>query len=455
MKHLTIVTLNIFLLSLAFVTGSFGGDTHLTVYTSDLMLVREVTTLKMLKGEKTYSFTDIPSSIDPSSVQIAPVKSISSFSVLEQRFEKGIFDVSGLLPLYEDRDVRVFLDDGSSVEGRITAITGRSFILSSGDGRVHTFNVNKMMHIEYPPLPEDTVLKPTLFFLIGSKASRDVDCELTYLTGNVGWNMEYTAEISEDESSLNFSGMVSIHNNCGYSFKNAKLKLVAGDIHRIKKGIPIQRARMAKEALFRADAAGEQFEERGLMEYHLYELKRTADIKDGEVKQIIYLPGKVLKSRKIFEYRSTHDPRAVKLKLAFMNSRKDGLGIPVPAGRVRLFKNDSDGISQFIGEDKIAHTPKDIEIRLTVGSAFDLTGERKVLDQRRISRYITEEDIEITLKNRKDDDVEIVVVEDIYGFSEIVQSRPKYEKKDARTVEFHVRVTAGGEEKVTYRIRRK
>jgi len=455
MKHLTIITVSCILFSIGIVNGSFAGDTHLTVYTSDLMFVREVKTLPMTKGEKTYSFTDVPSSIDPSSVHIAPVKGTASFNVLEQQFEKGISDVSRLLSLYEDSEVRVFLDDGSSVEGRIASITGRSFVLFSRDNRVHSFNANKMMHIEYPPLPENTVLKPTLFFLIDSKVSREVDCELTYLTGGISWSMDYTAEISEDESSMNFSGMVSIINNCGSSFKNAKLKLVAGDIHLIKKGIPIQRARMAKEALFRADAAGEQFEERGLMEYHLYELKRTADIKDGEVKQIIYLPGKVLKSRKIFEYQGTRDPKAVKLKIAFMNSRKDGLGIPVPAGRVRMFKKDSDGTSLFIGEDKIAHTPKDIEVRLTVGSAFDLTGERKVLEQRRISQYITEEDIEITLKNRKDDDVEIVVLEDIYGFSEIVQSRPKYEKKEARTVEFRVRVPAGREEKVTYRIRRK
>ena len=439
-------------LALISAVSSHARDTYLTVYNKDLALVREVETLTLKKGVGTYSFTDVAAQIDPTSVRIRARGEPDLFRVLEQNYEYDLVSSDRIYTRYLDEEIRVFLgflEGGELLEGRLVSTSGRDIIIKAPDGRVNIISRQKIQRTEFPKLPEGLITRPTLFWLLESEKTGKVESEISYLTGGLGWHAEYVAEISEDESHLGLSAWISVENNSGTSFKNTKLKLVAGDVHRVRREF----ARMRPGKLIGVGRDEAPVEERVLFEYHLYDVSRRTDLANNQVKQILMIPPRDVIARKIYEFRWEGGSKAVQVKIAFENREKMGLGIPLPAGVVRVFKKDVDETLQFVGEDRINHTPKDTEVRLIMGSAFDLTGERKVLDRKKITRFVTEEDIEITLKNRKEEAVEIIVVEKIYGFWEIIHSSPDYKKKDATTVEFLVRIPAGGEEKVSYRVR--
>ncbi|HFD38254.1 MAG TPA: DUF4139 domain-containing protein [Anaerolineae bacterium] len=328
-----------------------------------------------------------------------------------------------------------------------------------------------MKEFTFPALPEGLITRPTLVWQVEAAQGGSQDVEVTYLTNGVNWQATYNVILADDEKSLDLTGWVTLDNQSGTSYRDAKLKLIAGDIHRAPtRGyadeVPAYKAMEA--------APAPPVEERAFFEYHLYEVQRPVTVKDRQTKQIEFATASDVPADKFFVYDGSQtrfwgyyeplsDPsygiatnKKVMVMIEFDNSEEAGLGIPLPKGTLRVYKNDVDGSTLLIGEDAIDHTPKDETVRLYIGDAFDIVGERVQTDFKvDTNKRRMDEAFEITLRNHKDEDVEVRVVEHLYRWSEwqILESSQEYDKKDSQTIEFRVPVKANGEAVVTYTVR--
>jgi hypothetical protein len=391
--------------------------------------------------------------------------------VLEQNYEYDIVGSAKLLSKYVDQEIAVVTEDGQEYVG--TLLSGADdVILEAADGQVTVLKLDRIKEFTFPALPEGLITRPTLVWQVESAQGDTQDVEVTYLTGGVNWQANYIVVLADDEQSIDLDGWVTLDNRSGTSYRDAKLKLIAGDIHRA----PAADYAVKEEMFFEAApaAAMPQVEERGFFEYHLYEVQRPVTVKDQQTKQIEFVTGSNVPVEKFFVYDGTQlsfsgfyqpvdDPsygtasnQKVMVMLEFTNGEEEGLGVPLPKGTLRVYKKDVDGSTLLVGEDAIDHTPKDEQVRLYIGDAFDIVGERIQTDFKvEYDEDWIEESYEITLRNHKEEDVEVRVVEHMFRWTEweILESSHEYEKQDAQTIEFRVPVEAGGETVVTYTVR--
>jgi hypothetical protein len=254
--------------------------------------------------------------------------------------------------------------------------------------------------------------------------------------------------VNEKDTRLELSGWVSIDNHSGATYENAKLKLVAGDVNVIQ----TRRLKSDDVLMFGAAEEAPQFEEKSFFEYHLYALQRKSTLKDNQTKQISLFPPASTKIDKIYLFDSNRHGDKVRVHLEFENSESDGLGMPLPEGKVRVFKADTDGSQEFIGEDRIDHTPRNETVRLFIGHAFDITGRRTVKDTQKVSRRSRQESVEIVLKNHKNESIDITVIERFGTDWKISEASHAHRKKDAHTAEFKAAVSANAETALTYTV---
>jgi len=436
---------------LALIAGiqAASADVSLTVYNHDLALVKQTERITLEHGIQTTTFTGVADRIDPTSVRLGDGGGV--LTVLEQNYRYDLISPAKILRRYLDREVRRILDGGEIAVGTLQSVGG-DVVLKDRNGGIGIVRMDAIERYELPELPDGLITRPTLVWTVNAARAGDVDTEITYMTGGFSWHAEYTAVVADDERSMEISAWVSVENESGATFEDAKLKLVAGDVHRAPQARPEMMARqMAKAAM--TDEAGAGFEERGLFEYHLYDLGRRTTLANAEIKQIALFDPTVVRAEKRFVYDWRKDPDTVTVSMAFTNSERDGMGMPLPAGTVRVFTRDTDGELEFVGEDAIDHTPKNEEVRLTLGGAFDLTAERRVVENRRISQRVREQDLEIELHNRKDEAVTVTAIDHLWGDWEILKSTHEYNKKNATTIEIPVTIDADGEATVTYTVR--
>jgi hypothetical protein len=447
-----------------------GEGVELAVYNQNLALVKDHRSLNLSQGLNEVRFTDVAAQIDPTSVHFRSLTDPEGTIVLEQNYEYDIVGSAKLLQKYVDQEISLVTQDGQEYVG--TLLSGNDdVILQAADGQVTVVKLDQIKEFTFPALPEGLITKPTLVWQVESVQGDEQDVEVTYLTGGVNWQANYIAVLADDDASLDLDGWVTLDNRSGASYKDAKLKLIAGDIHRA----PTADYAVEEKVLYEAEAAAApQVEEREFFEYHLYEVQRPVTVKDQQTKQIEFVTGTGVPAEKFFvydgsqlRYWGTYQPiddpsygtassKKVMVMLEFENSEDAGLGVPLPKGTLRVFKKDVDGSTLLVGEDALDHTPKDEQIRLYVGDAFDIVGERVQTDFRvEYDEDWLEESFEITLRNHKDEDVQVRVVEHLFRWSEwkILEESHEHEKMDANTIEFRVPVEANGETTVTYTVR--
>lgn len=441
----------IFVLFLA-VNIIMADEVSVTVYNSNLGVVHETRALSFEKGTGRVSFTDVPTQIDPTSVGFEITDPGKSAVILEQNYAYDLVSPEKIYSKYIDKKIDLFDKAGNMYSGILLSFANGAFVLRDDAGKVQIIRLEQVVNANFPELPEGLITRPTLFWLYDSDFSGKADCEVSYQTAGIDWNAEYVGILSNDEKKLDLTGWSSINNRSGATYKDATLKLIAGDIHRAP--TPRQRAPMgmADEAvLMKASAAG--FEEKEFFEYHMYTLPRKATIADNEIKQIALFDPASTAIKKEFYYQPEMNATKVKVVIKFTNSKEAGLGIPLPAGRARIFKADDDGSMVLLGEDNIGHTPRDEEVKLTIGYAFDISAEEKVLNYNRISPQIDEREYEIDLRNHKKENVTIKIEKQLYGDWEVTQSSHEFNKKDANTLTFEVPVKADGKETIKYTVR--
>jgi len=424
-QFLTILILSTIALS------ALAGDISITVYNNNRALIHEERLIDLQKGEFTFNFTGVPPLIDPTSVLLHA----DGIEILEQNYEFDIASPRKIIEKMSGQRIRVIMEDGSLIEGKLFPTEGQGMIVISDDKAVNILNESQIMHYSFPQMPKGFVEEPTLIWHLRSANSGKKTAEVSYLTGGMSWHAEYIAVVGD--KSLGYNGWVSIENRSGQTYKNAGLKLMAGDIHTVD-GMKKGRRRVAAMAV-EDSFGGNQFEEKSFFEYHLYTLQRKSTVKQNEIKQISLFPEAEVKHQKEFVFEGSRNKK-IGVFISFKNSESSGLGMALPAGKVRVYQQDDDASLEFIGEDMIDHTPKDEKVRLQIGNAFDLVGERMVKDSRQLGRYDREEDVEISLRNHKDTEVTILVKEKFYGNWKILNSNIGFKKTGANTVEFNVTV---------------
>lgn len=443
---------------------------ELTVYNQDIALVRDTRSFGLEQGVNEVRFSDVASQIDATSVHFRSLTDPEGTAVLEQNYEYDIVGSQKLLQKYVDQEIKLVTEDGSEYQG--TLLSGADdIILQDADGGVTVVRLDQVRQFDFPALPEGLITRPTLVWLLDAGQSGDQDVEVTYMTNGINWRADYVVQLNEDDTALDLNGWITLDNRSGATYADAKLKLVAGDVNVIRQAKAFADRGMAVEEEVMA-AAPPQVEEREFFEYHLYDVGRPVTVRDNQTKQVEFTSAADVPAEKFFVYDGaqglgfygyavtdpgygTYSNPDVNIYLQIENEEETGLGIPLPAGRVRVYKADVDGSLQFVGEDQIDHTPKDETVRLLLGNAFDIVGERRQTDFQQLGRDVIEESFEITLRNHKDQDVEVRVVEHLFRWSEweIEQESTGHTKLDQGTIEWRLEVPADGEATLTYTVR--
>ncbi len=431
----------------------------LTIYNSDLGLVKDTRSIRLADGVHELRFMDVATGIIPTSVHIKSLTSPGAFQVLEQNYEYDLLSPARLLDKYVGKEVKLATKDPDTGKEKIVTAT----LLSNNDRPV--FKIGNDITFDYPGriifpgVPENLISKPTLVWLVKNSGASQQDVEASYLTNGINWSSDYVVTLNDNDDRADLTGWVTIDNRSGATYKDASLKLVAGDVNRVSSSYG-RRENAYMEVAPAASAS--QFKENAFFEYHLYTLQRPATIKDNQTKQISLVQANNIKVKEelIYEadpyyyrqYMGQLSDQKVGAFIEITNNKDNGLGIPLPKGTIRVYKKDKDRSLQFIGEDTIDHTPKDEKFRIKLGDAFDVVAGRKTLDWKKLGADTYEATYEISLRNHKEKDVTVRVIEPIAGDWTILGSSHAYKKTDASTAEFDVRVPNNKEVKVTYTV---
>src|SRR5689334_20170980 len=442
-------------------------DLNVTVYNSNIALVRDVRNLTLPSGTFRLKFMDIAATVNPATVHFRSLTDPDKLGVIEQNYEYDLLEPAKLLHKYVGKEVtlvRSYVDNNTTKHEEI-----RATLLSDNNGPVWKIGndiVTGMFAESYrfPEVPANLYDRPTLLMSLENSGPRKQQIEASYLANNLSWNADYVLTVARDDKNADLDGWVTVANSSGTAFHNAHLQLVAGELNRVQPPAPMPA--MAKAELA-TRAVAPQFQQEAFSEYHLYTLGRKTFVEDKETKQISLLQGSGVPVEKVFVvngqyyyYRNQQAPGAplkdpVLVYYKFKNEEKNGLGIPLPAGNVRVYQKDSKGGILFAGEDRIDHTPKDEQVSIHIGNAFDVVAEHKQTDYKHVDTHTWEFEYEITLRNHKDIPIVVQVNEPIGGDWEMLSSNYKYSKTAAFAAQFNVPVAKDGTAVLKYRVRAK
>jgi hypothetical protein len=435
-------------------------EVSVTVYNSNLALVRDVRQIHLQSGIAPLRFEGVAASINPATVHFRSLSDPAKLNVVEQNYEYDLLDAQKLLQKYVGREVTF----------EVAGVESKALLLADNNGPVWKVGNEIVTGLpvssyRFPELPGNLYSQPTLVWTLDNRGSEAQRVEASYLTDNMNWSADYVLTVGRDEKSADLDGWVTLVNNSGAAYNNAKLQLVAGEVHRTERQMKDERDFVVKSMAAGAVPAPPPFSQEGFSEYHLYTLGRPTSIQDKESKQISLLSATKIPVEKYlsvegesYYYRNPQGignaiPQTVKVFYRFKNEQKGGLGMPLPAGIVRVYQADSKGGTQFAGEDTIGHTPKDETLRIYVGNAFDVVCERKQTDYKKLWGNVYEMEYQITLRNHKDGPVSVEVREPVGGDWEVVNSNFPWNKLDSSTVGFQIPVEKDGAATLDYRVR--
>jgi hypothetical protein len=447
----------------------------LTIYNQDFGLVRDLRKISLVEGVNHVRFEDVAARIDPTSVSFQSLTAPNAVVVHEQNYQYDLMDQDTILARSVGKELkfRQYLSGGKVSElsgillnppqskvfdsGGGSQTRAQGIVLKTAEGVV----LNPSGQVQLAELPSGLLSRPSLVWKLEASQGGEQQTEIAYQTGGISWKCDYVAILSKDDERSDLTSWVTLDNKSGATYRNAALKLLAGDVHRIVPASVSFEGGMPMLQGATNGTIGPQFQEQSFSEYHLYSLQGRTDVRDNETKQMSLFNAQAIPVRKLFIYEAAEpepyfdsavgNPK-VQIKFELANSEKNHLGMPMPKGKVRVYKKDQDGDLQFVGEDEIDHTPRDEKVRLYIGDAFDLVGERRQKSVVKVSSRITRYTYEISLRNHKNTEVNIVDVEHSDGDWTILNSSMQYSKKDSHTFEFSAKVPANGETRITYEI---
>lgn len=481
---------------------TFAAPPALTIYNQNFAVVRDTVPLDLKQGDNEVRFTDATAHVEPDSVILRDPTGEHALQILEQNYRNDPISQDLLLSLFEGKTIdfeTLREKDNTQVREMIRGKIIRSGYVPHYDAMDRYGQQYAMSQMSYargssqpvievdgkirfglpgqpifPSLGDDTVLKPTLHWLLHSDSAGKLDAEVSYVTGGFSWEADYNLVAPEKGDMTDLIGWVTMDNQSGRSFQDAKIKLMAGDVQKLAPGMPTPAALGA--ARFEMAGGGPPVTEKAFDEFHLYTLQRTTTLLDRETKQVEFIRAAGIYAPNVYvydgvkldlyrgwnmdairnnrEYGTQSNPKVWVMR-EFTNSESNHLGMPLPKGRLRFYRRNDDGQLEFTGEDMIEHTPRDETVRVFTGNSFDLVGERTRTDYRADSGdKWADESFEIKLRNHKKEPEEIRVVEHLYRWSnwEIIRRSDDFKKTDSQTIEFRVNVKPDEEKTITYTV---
>ncbi|MGB8356045.1 MAG: hypothetical protein WCD79_19255 [Chthoniobacteraceae bacterium] len=480
----------------------FAADPALTIYNQNFAVVRDTVPLDLKAGVNDVKFNDTTAHLEPSSVILRDPSGALNLQILEQNYRNDPVSQELLLSLFEGKTIDFLVKQQDKpdqiVKGKIIRSGyvahsqeamqryGQQYYQSQmgmayGNGGLSQPIIDVDGKIQFglpgqpifPSLGDDTILKPVISWKLDADKPGKFDAELCYVTGGMSWSADYNVVAREDSDLLDIVGWVTMDNQSGKTFENAKIKLMAGDVNKIQPQNEVNTMVFAGSAMLRSGAA--PVTEKAFDEYHLYTLPRATTLRDRETKQVEFIRANNVKSERIFVYDGvkvdwnrwrgndlrrndefgTESDTKVAVMREFKNTEENHLGMPLPKGRVRFYKQDDDKQLEFTGENTIDHTPKDETIRIYTGNAFDLSGERRRTDFKTDNaNHWADESFEIKIRNHKKEAVEVRVVEHLYRWTnwDIAEKSDPYLKTNAQEMEFRVQIKPDEEKVITYKV---
>ncbi len=431
-----------------------GEGVSLTVYNQNFVVVKERRLMDLKRGRFLVRFGDVAATIDADTVQFTAVRQPDLARVVEQNYEFDLVTADKLLDKYIDRDIGVVTQDGELLKGTLLSFDPNQLVLKTPKGVDLLPRTGNVKDVQFSALPGGLLTRPTLVWQVDAKKDGRELVKVAYRAREMVWRVDYRARVNQAGDRMDLGGWVTVINNTGATFKDAQVKLLAGDVNLVASGDSVPTSSEAKTDN-KEEPKKPAFSEKSFADYHLYELGRPATLKSAETKQIELLDVPNVPVERRYEFRSGENKVAVALRFKNAEETAKGLGIPLPKGPVRVFQRDTDGELELAGTDAIDHTPKDETLSLRLGYAFDLAGERKQLAQREGFHW-SELDWEIKLRNHKPETVKIDVVEAINGSSmnwTMLKESQAHTVRDVNTLVYPVELKANSEATVTYTIR--
>jgi hypothetical protein len=468
------------ILLIALWAGVAAAQPALTIYNQNFAVVRDTVPLHLQAGVNSVTYAGATAQVEPDSVILRDPTGNHSLQILEQNYRNDPVSQELLLSMFEGKTIdfqNMRLKDNTQTYDIIQGKIIRSGYVPGGENVQPIIEVNGKLQFSlpgqplFPDLGDDTVLKPALNWLLQSDKAGDFDAEVGYITEGLNWSASYNLVSPEKGDMVDVVGWITMNNQSGKTFENAKIKLMAGNVNKIQQNLNIPRFAPRSLGMMQMADEAPAVTEKAFDEFHLYSVSRSTTLHDHETKQVEFVHADNVLAPTIYVYDGasgyqfyglnynqdygTEGNKKVLVKREFVNAETNHLGMPLPAGKVRFYRRDADGQLEFVGEDQIDHTPRNEKISLTTGNAFDLVGERKQTNFRvDTGDKWMDESFEIKLRNRKKEPVEIRVVEHLYRWSnwEITKNSDDYTKKDSQTIEFRIPVKPDEERTVTYSV---
>ncbi|MFZ6814000.1 DUF4139 domain-containing protein [Undibacterium sp. Rencai35W] len=448
-------------------TLSDQQEVAVTIYNENLALIKDQRKLQLKRGASALAFRDVSARMRPETALLRSVTAPGSLSVVEQNFNFDLLTPQKLLEKYVGRNVNIIRTNtatgAETTESAQVLSANGGVVLKIGD-RIETGLPGRII---YPDVPANLRDRPTLVMALDNNGAQQQDVELSYLTGGLSWKADYVVELNATDDKLDISGWVTLGNTSGATYRNAKLQLVAGDVHQVTQRVEVTGSSIKRMDSLQPMMAKAAMAEESLFEYHLYTLDRPTTIAENQTKQVALLAASGVLARKEllltgndYYYQSSYGDLGQKMKIGvfveFDNKEASQLGMPLPKGVVRVYKKDGKGNAQFIGEDSIDHTPKNEKVRLKLGDAFDVTANKKQTDFKKLAssgkyNYVFESAYELVLKNAKKEAVVVTVQEPMPGDWQVLNSSHPFTKSASNTAVWKITVPAEGNTKLTYR----
>ncbi len=454
LKQLTVLWSAVCGLAISIAAGQSIKSTQITVYNKDLGLVSQTRTIDVTKGNSEIRIEGVPAKVDPTSVRITFPGKNDAINVLEQNFLYDLVNSEKIFEKYIGEMISYKTKAGEEMSGKLLQSNFGSLVIQMPDGGIKIVSGEYIANYNFPSLPSGLILKPTLQWLLSSKYSGPVESEISYLTSGMSWHAEYLMVLDKNDKNFTLNSWVSLDNQSGATYENAKMKLVAGEINRAKTRPSAKRASFGAAEAVTIQAP---FEERGLFDYHLYELQQPVTIKDREIKQIALFDEVEAQAQKVYLFLNnvmSESENPLEVHLKFANSAANHLGIPLPEGVFRIFKKDVDNTLQLVGEDRIEHTAKDDTLDLTVGKAFDVKGKKVIINRQKINDRSEVISIAIDLINKRTEPVYVEIHERQSGDWFVKNSSHPYQKISNNLLIFPVTVPADKNVTIKYTLQR-
>lgn len=459
--------------------AAIAAEPALTIYNQDFAVVRDTVPLDLKAGVNEVRFSGMTATAETDSVILRDPSGAVKLRVLEQSYRNDPVSQAFLLSLNEGKTIDFFVSESTKPD---RTVQGK--IIRSGYGAGGQNSTQPIIEVDgklqfslpgeprFPALGDDTILNPTLMWTLNASEAGKLDAELAYVTGGLSWHADYNIVAADKSDMIDLVGWVTFDNQSGKTFRDAKIKLMAGDVNKIQpQAVTVMKTRMMDAVT--AGAAEAPVTEKAFSEFHLYTISRPTTLRDHETKQVEFVRAQGVSAPRIYVYdgatmsygvynlyRGSGDygiptNKKVWVLREFKNSEANKLGVPLPKGRLRFYQQDDDKSLQFIGENEIDHTPRDETVRVYVGNSFDLAGERRRTDFKvNESNDWAEEAFEIKLRNHKKEPVEIRVVEHLsrYDNWELQEKSDDFTKLDSHTIEFRIPLKPDEERKIAYRV---